>query len=156
SSILGSMAAQSISPHRSRPKRWAEQFEGTDPQGDRQRPRDPAQGRRPRRPGTSPRARAVLDGLAPPGNPWRRAPTMSSPLSFSLRDNCGVAAGAIGVEGDVVLPFLGNRGFRIDRLDGAFERAGFAVNAMFGVDVQHLLPLVKAVARADGHAVGVL
>jgi hypothetical protein len=42
-----------------------------------------------------------------------------------------------------------------DRLDGAFRHAGFAVNALFRMDVEHRLPLVEALDGADDDAVSV-
>src|SRR5262249_52605951 len=42
-----------------------------------------------------------------------------------------------------------------NRLDGAFRHARLAVDALFGVDVQHRLPLVKALHPAHDDAIRV-
>ena len=43
-----------------------------------------------------------------------------------------------------------------DGFDGAFWNAGFAVNALFRMDVEHRLAFVEALDGADDNAVGVL
>ena len=43
-----------------------------------------------------------------------------------------------------------------DCLDRAFGHTSLAVDAFFGVDVDHLLPFVKALDRANHNAIGVL
>src|SRR5262249_48471478 len=70
----------------------------------------------------------------------------ANPLPAFLRDG-RTAFGAVGVQLDVVSPFLGDRGFVVDRLDGAFGDARLAVQAIHRVDVQHLLAFVEAVHR---------
>src|SRR5262249_4910698 len=72
-----------------------------------------------------------------------------------LRDD-RVATRALGIEGDVVPPFLRDGSFVEDRLDRAFRHAGLAVDAVVRIDVQHLFALVEALHRADRHTVGVL
>jgi eukaryotic-like serine/threonine-protein kinase len=42
-----------------------------------------------------------------------------------------------------------------DRLDGALWHAGLAIDAVLGIDIEHLLTLMKAVAGTDYYAVGV-
>jgi len=42
-----------------------------------------------------------------------------------------------------------------DRLDGALGDTRLAVDAFFGVDVEHLGPLIEAIDGAHDHAVGV-
>jgi hypothetical protein len=42
-----------------------------------------------------------------------------------------------------------------DRFDGAFRYASLTVNALFGMDVQHLLPFIKTLHWADDNTVGV-
>ena len=43
-----------------------------------------------------------------------------------------------------------------DRFDGTLWNAGLAVNALVGVDIKHLLPLIEAFDWTDYDAVGVL
>src|SRR5581483_2028070 len=67
------------------------------------------------------------------------------------------------VERDVVLENLGHRGFLEDRLPRAFGLAGAAIDALVGVDVEHVRVvflvlahiLVDAIHRADADASGV-
>src|SRR5262245_62917655 len=56
------------------------------------------------------------------------------------------------IELDVVLPLIRGLVLGEDRLDRADRLAGAAVDALLGVDVQHLVTLVNAVNRADLHA----
>ena len=42
-----------------------------------------------------------------------------------------------------------------DRFDRAFRHAGFAIDAFIGMNVEHLLPFVKAFHRAHHNAIGV-
>src|SRR6266516_2385293 len=50
----------------------------------------------------------------------------------------------LGIEGDVVVPFFRYVFFVEDGLYWAFMKARVAIDTVLGVDVQHLLPLVKA------------
>jgi hypothetical protein len=43
-----------------------------------------------------------------------------------------------------------------DRLDWALRNAGFAIDALVRVDIEHLLALVEALHGAHHHAIGVL
>lgn len=75
---------------------------------------------------------------------------------FFLGDHFALTRLALGrVEFDVALPFLGHVVLVEDRLDRAFGNASFAVNALLGVDVEHLVALVKAFDRAYHYAIGV-
>jgi hypothetical protein len=60
------------------------------------------------------------------------------------------------IQGDVLPPLPRDVVFVKNCLDGAFRHARVTVNALNGIDVQHLLPFVKAIARADDDAIGVL
>jgi hypothetical protein len=40
-----------------------------------------------------------------------------------------------------------------DGLDGALGNAGFAIDALIGMDVEHLLAFVEAFDRANHHAI---
>jgi hypothetical protein len=42
-----------------------------------------------------------------------------------------------------------------DRFDWAFRNASLTIDALFGMDVQHLFPLIKALDRANYNAIGV-
>jgi hypothetical protein len=53
------------------------------------------------------------------------------------------------------LPFLRNLFVAKDGFNWAFWFAAVAVNATFGVDVQHLFAFMKAIARAYYDAVGI-
>jgi hypothetical protein len=61
--------------------------------------------------------------------------------------------GALGrffsVERCEFLPFIGKVVFVEDRLDGALGNTRFAVDALLGVDVKHLSPLIKAIDGAN-------
>ena len=64
--------------------------------------------------------------------------------------------GMFGIEREVRLPGGGQLSVMVDRLDGAFRDASLAIDAMVRIDVQHVLVLVKALAWAHDHAIGVL
>jgi hypothetical protein len=55
----------------------------------------------------------------------------------------------------IVLPFRGQVIFVENGLYGAFRHTSFAVDAFFGMNVQHLLPLIEALHRANHYAVGI-
>jgi hypothetical protein len=62
----------------------------------------------------------------------------------------------IRIDRNEALPFFGEVFLGEDGLDGAFVHAEAAVDAGFGVDVEHLevgffLDRVDAIHRADGH-----
>ncbi len=59
----------------------------------------------------------------------------------------------VSVHLSVFRPFVGNVVFVEDRFDGAFGNTRFAIDAFFGVDVKHLLTLVKAFDGADDNAI---
>src|SRR5262249_10865173 len=63
--------------------------------------------------------------------------------------------GLFGVQLGDLLPLLGKVVLEEDRLDGALGDARLAVDALLGVDVKHLRPLVEAIDRADDDAIGV-
>jgi len=71
-----------------------------------------------------------------------------------LRDHRALGR-QLGVERLVVGPFAREVVFVEDGLDGAFRDAGFAVNALVGMNVQHRLPLVETFYGAHHNAVGV-
>src|SRR5579884_15466 len=52
------------------------------------------------------------------------------------------------VDGDVILPFFGNVRIGVDRLNGACGNAGAAVDAHFGIDVEHVV-LILSVDAVD-------
>lgn len=60
-----------------------------------------------------------------------------------------------GVEFDVALPLFRNVVFVKDCFDGAFRNARFAIDTLFGVDVEHLISLVEALYGANDDAIGV-
>src|SRR6516165_2912668 len=61
----------------------------------------------------------------------------------------------LGVELGEAAPLSRNIGFREDGFDRTFGHAGFAVDAINRVDVEHMLPLIEAFDRADDDAVRV-
>src|SRR5205823_3947148 len=64
--------------------------------------------------------------------------------------------GLLGVEGREARPLARHVGLDEDGLDRTLGYAGFAVDAVRGIDVEHLLVLVEALHGADRNAVGVL
>src|SRR5262249_39377904 len=60
-----------------------------------------------------------------------------------------------GVQLLELLPLVGKVVLVEDRLDRALRDARLAVDALLGVDVEHLRPFIEAIDRADDHAVGV-
>src|SRR5438067_5880820 len=64
--------------------------------------------------------------------------------------------GALGVQRGEAGPLAGDVGLGEDGLDRALGNARLAVDAVGRVDVEHLLILVEALYREDGHAIGVL
>src|SRR5215470_18020240 len=65
--------------------------------------------------------------------------------------NAGIVLEELLVDVDEVLPLIGNLVLREDRLHRTHRLARAAVDALVGVDVQHVLPLVDAVDRTDLH-----
>ena len=65
------------------------------------------------------------------------------------------ALGEFGVEFFVVFPFFRKVVFVEDRLDRAFGNARFAVDAFFGVNVDHRFTFIEAFDGADDDAVRV-
>src|SRR5688500_17877667 len=64
--------------------------------------------------------------------------------------------GLVGVELREGGPLSGDVGLGEDGLDGALRHTGLTVDAVGGVDVEHLFIDVEALDGADGHAIGVL
>ena len=62
----------------------------------------------------------------------------------------------LGVQGRELFPLVGEVVFVKDRLDGALRHASFTVDALVGVDVQHLRPFVETINRAHDDTVGIL
>lgn len=62
----------------------------------------------------------------------------------------------LGVDLDVLLPLFWYLDVRKDRLHGAFTPACIAIDALFRVDVEHVVALAKAVAGANGYTIGIL
>ncbi len=60
-----------------------------------------------------------------------------------------------GVQGGEVFPLFRQVVFVEDCFDGAFRDAGFAVDALVGMDVENLFPFVKTFDGAHYNAVGV-
>jgi len=60
------------------------------------------------------------------------------------------------VECNECLPLLGNIVLVEDCINRAFMGARLAVDAVIGIDIQHLLTFVKAVAGADNNAISML
>ena len=81
----------------------------------------------------------TLLGVTLPSNDWRNS------LS-------GESAALNIVFLDKALPILGHICIHEDRGDGAFCLTKTAINALVGVDVNHVIPLVNTIDRADGHA----
>lgn len=71
-----------------------------------------------------------------------------------FRNDLGVSD-HFGVELDVVFPFGWHVVFVEDRFNRAFSYASFAVDALIWVDVEHLVPFVKALDWAYDNAVGI-
>jgi len=63
---------------------------------------------------------------------------------------------ALGIELNELRPLARDACFREDGLNRAFRNARVAVNAVFRVDVKLVVVLVKAIARANDHAVRIL
>lgn len=72
-----------------------------------------------------------------------------------LGDHFGIF-GLLSVELQVRCPLRRQIVLVEDCLDGAFGNAGFAVNALFRMDVQHLLAFVETFHGANDNAIGVL
>ena len=64
--------------------------------------------------------------------------------------------GAVLVQLNVARPLAGDVVCRVNRFDGAFGHARFAVDAIVRVDVQHHVVLVEALDGANDAAVRVL
>ena len=77
---------------------------------------------------------------------------------FFLQDGglAGVfdAPGFSGVEFGVCLKFCGDVPFGVNGFDGTFGDAGSAINAIFRVNEQLVVQLVKAGDRANLHTIG--
>jgi hypothetical protein len=74
---------------------------------------------------------------------------------FLALDNLRTLRSHFGVEGDIVSPFFRYIGFVENRLDRTFRDAGVTIDAMYGVDEEHVLSLVKAVTGTDDDAIGI-
>src|SRR5262249_38322890 len=100
------------------------------------------------RPNSSPRRRrgAIASARRGPRPPARSSRGL-------LLGDARQLSGHLRVEGDVVTPRLGDGRLVEDGPDGALRDAGLAVDAVYRVDVQHLLALVEALHRADRDAV---
>lgn len=70
-------------------------------------------------------------------------------------DDLRTLRGHFGIERDIVSPLFRYIVFVKNRLDRTFRDAGITIDAMFGIDEQHVLPLVKAVAGTDDDAIGI-
>lgn len=68
---------------------------------------------------------------------------------------CLQSSRSLRIHLDEVRPLRGDISLDKDRLDRTFRDAGFAVDAILGVDVQHLFILPEAFDRADHDAIGV-
>src|SRR5262245_29777188 len=78
-------------------------------------------------------------------------------LTFAdVRARCFQRGRSLRVELHELRPPRRHVGVVEDRLDRAFGYARFAVDAIVGVDIQHHVVLIEAVARANDDAVGVL
>jgi len=60
-----------------------------------------------------------------------------------------------GVELDIALPLVRDVVLVEDGFNGAFGNACFAINTLFGVDVEHLIAFVEALYWANDDAIGV-
>jgi hypothetical protein len=56
---------------------------------------------------------------------------------------------------DVFFPIIGHIILVIDGFDGTFRNTRLAIDAFFGMDVEHLLPFIKAFDGAYHHTVGI-
>jgi hypothetical protein len=75
---------------------------------------------------------------------------------FLFGDDFTLARFCLGrIEFDVALPLIGNVVFMEDCFDGAFGNARFAIDTLFGMDVEHLVALVEALHGANDNAIGV-
>ncbi len=75
---------------------------------------------------------------------------------FLFGDHIAVARFCLGgIEFDVALPFVRHIVLVEDCLDGTLGNACFAVDALFRVDVKHLVTLVEALHWANNDAIGV-
>lgn len=63
--------------------------------------------------------------------------------------------GHFGIERDKVLPLFRNVILLVNRIDRALRLASVAVDAFVGGDIEHLLTLVEAIARANDDAIGI-
>ena len=63
--------------------------------------------------------------------------------------------GLAGIQLDVTLPLFWNIVLMEDRFHGTFWNARLAVNALFRMDVKHLIALVEAFHGANDNAIGV-
>src|SRR5579875_1079521 len=63
---------------------------------------------------------------------------------------------AFGVKRCKAGPLRRNVGLGEDSLDRTFGNTSFTIDAVNGIDVKHLLVLVEAFHRADGHAIRIL
>src|SRR5690242_1458204 len=72
-----------------------------------------------------------------------------------LLGNHRTLRGHLGIELDEGLLVLGDVVLVEDGLNRTLGNAGFAVDAFIRMDVEHLLPFVEALDRANDHAIGV-
>src|SRR5579875_1187809 len=87
--------------------------------------------------------------------------TLRSFLWILFLRNVALAAffqsgGTLGVELGEMGPLGRNIGLREDGLNRTLRDTGFTIDAVYRIDVKHLLVLVEAFHRADSHAVGIL
>jgi hypothetical protein len=75
--------------------------------------------------------------------------------SFWLGDR-GCFDSHFSIQLDEVAPFVGHLVVAEDCFDRALRSARIAVDALFRVDIEHLITLVKAITRAYSDAIGIL
>lgn len=63
---------------------------------------------------------------------------------------------AFRIEFDVRLPNLRHAGLVVNRFYGTFWHTGLAIDAVAGIDVEHVFVLIKAIAGTNRNAIGVL
>ena len=64
--------------------------------------------------------------------------------------------GHLSIQGHEIAPHVWYVVFVIDSIDRTLGNTRFAINAVVGINEQHLRALVKAVAGADDDAIGIL
>lgn len=60
-----------------------------------------------------------------------------------------------GIQFDKALPFAWNVIFMEDRFDWAFGNACFAVDALFRMDIEHLIAFIEALYGANHNTIGI-